>query len=272
MENIVTYEYNGLPISFENGNTKMVNATEMAKVFGKFAKDWLVNKNTKEFLDELSAVRRIPLTELVTISQGGVNQGTWMHEDVAIEFARWLSPKFAIWCNDRIKELAKYGMTATQTTIDNILNNPDFGIQLLQTLKEEREAKVMLERENKAKSEQILLMQDTIKTMEKKVSYLDHIFACPSTVKVKVIAQDYGMSAIAFNQLLHSMGIQYRDGKNWILYRRYIDKGYVKDVPFEYDRKDGTKAVKSNTQWTQKGRAFLYEFLKSNLILPLIEQ
>lgn len=33
-----------------------------------------------------------------------------MHEDVALEFARWLSPKFAIWCNRRIKEL----LTAAQ--------------------------------------------------------------------------------------------------------------------------------------------------------------
>ena len=34
-----------------------------------------------------------------------------MHEDVALEFARWLSPAFAIWCNDRIKELLLNGQT-----------------------------------------------------------------------------------------------------------------------------------------------------------------
>lgn len=90
----------------------MVNATEMAKPFGKLAKDWLANKSTNEFIHTLSAVRGIVLTELVVVKQGGNGeQGTWMHEDVAMEFARWLSPAFAIWCNDRIKELLVSGKT-----------------------------------------------------------------------------------------------------------------------------------------------------------------
>ena len=98
------FQYNGSPISFQKGNSVMVNATEMAKPFGKLAKDWLSNKSTKEFISTLSAVRTIPLTDLVVVRQGGnVEQGTWLHEDVAVEFARWLSPTFAIWCNDRIK-------------------------------------------------------------------------------------------------------------------------------------------------------------------------
>lgn len=107
------FQYNGSPISFQKGNSVMVNATEMAKPFGKLAKDWLSNKSTKEFISTLSAVRTIPLTDLVVVRQGGnVEQGTWLHEDVAVEFARWLSPTFAIWCNDRIKELLTKGRTS----------------------------------------------------------------------------------------------------------------------------------------------------------------
>lgn len=90
----------------------MVNATEMAKPFGKTAKDFLRNQSTQELISTLSAVRQICPTELVKIVQGGSGtQGTWMHEDVALEFARWLSPVFAIWCNDRIKELLLTGAT-----------------------------------------------------------------------------------------------------------------------------------------------------------------
>ena len=82
----------------------MVNATEMAKPFGKLAKDWLSNKSTKEFISTLSAVRTIPLTDLVVVRQGGnVEQGTWLHEDVAVEFARWLSPTFAEMSNESKK-------------------------------------------------------------------------------------------------------------------------------------------------------------------------
>lgn len=119
---------------------------------------------------------------------------------------------------------------------------------------------------------EILELSHTVSTMEKKVTYMDKIFACQSTVKVKTIAQDYGMSAIAFNKLLHNHGIQYKCGDVWVLYAKYLQEGYVKDVSFGYEHKDGTTGVRCNTQWTQKGRAFLYQFLKEKGILPLIEK
>ena len=120
-------------------------------------------------------------------------------------------------------------------------------------------------------NKEILALTSTITSMEKKVTYMDKIFACPSTVKTTTIAQDYGMSAVAFNKLLHGYGIQYRIGDVWNLYAKYLPCGYVKDVPFEYRHANGMPSVKSNMQWTQKGRAFLYEELKSHGILPLIE-
>lgn len=119
--------------------------------------------------------------------------------------------------------------------------------------------------------EEIKQLTSAVSSMEKKVTYLDKILACPSTVKVKTIAQDYGMSAIAFNQLLHKYGIQYKCGDVWVLYAKYLPEGYVKDVPFEYTRTNGTTGVASNMQWTQKGRMFLYEFLKEREVFPLIE-
>ena len=124
----------------------MVNATEMAKPFGKLAKDWLSNKSTKEFLSTLSAVRTIPLTDLVEIKQGGNSeQGTWMHEDVALEFARWLSPAFAIWCNDRIKELLKTGVT----TVSNDDEAIAYVMQVLNRRLEQAKAeKQQLEQQN----------------------------------------------------------------------------------------------------------------------------
>ena len=91
-------------LSGECGPT-VVNATEMAKAFGKRPKDWLINKQAKEYISVYSTVRGIPLTDLVIVKRGGNNQGTWLHSDLAIEFARWLSPEFSIWCNDIIKAL-----------------------------------------------------------------------------------------------------------------------------------------------------------------------
>lgn len=158
LSNNQIFQYNGSPITFQKGDSVMVNATEMAKPFGKLAKDWLSNKSTKEFLSTLSAVRIIPLTGLVEIKQGGNGeQGTWMHEDVAMEFARWLSPAFAIWCNDRIKELLQYGMTATQPTLEQMIDNPDLVIQLATQLKKEREEKEKLRLENESQQHKIAI-------------------------------------------------------------------------------------------------------------------
>ena len=96
------YSYEGSNITFQKGENVMINANDMAKAFGKRPPDFLKTKQTKEFLKELSGVRKIVPSDLVKVVNGD-NGGTWMHEDVAMEFARWLSPKFAIWTNDRIK-------------------------------------------------------------------------------------------------------------------------------------------------------------------------
>ncbi|OZI09323.1 DNA-binding protein [Siphonobacter sp. BAB-5385] len=74
----------------------MVNATEMAKPFGKRPAKWLELPSTQLFLNELETVRK---SDSLILTEEGRNGGTWMHEDVALEFARWLSPAFAIWCN-----------------------------------------------------------------------------------------------------------------------------------------------------------------------------
>lgn len=120
--NTVIYDYKGSQISFSNGENVMINATEMAKFFGKRPVDWLQNQQTEDFLNELSKVRKSTLTDLVQVTKGGNNPGTWMHEDVAMEFARWLSPSFAIWCNDHIKELLRTGVTTVSNDDETILH------------------------------------------------------------------------------------------------------------------------------------------------------
>jgi len=84
----------------------MVNATEMAKPFSKRPIDWLRLPATIAYLDTLSEVRKSHITFVKTVKGNhadGTPQGTWMHEDVALEFARWLSPAFAIWCHHKIE-------------------------------------------------------------------------------------------------------------------------------------------------------------------------
>ena len=111
-EALSTFRFQGNQITFKGGETVMVNATEMAKPFGKVPKDWLRLQQAQDFIASLSSVRQICPSQLIVVNKGNsasFEQGTWMHEDVAMEFARWLSPEFGIWCNDCVKELLLNG-------------------------------------------------------------------------------------------------------------------------------------------------------------------
>ena len=112
MDNVKIFEYNGTPVKFSTDNESfvMINATEMAKKFGKRAFDWLKIDSTKSFLEAIAETKKIVSADLVVVRRGGNekdSQGTWMHEDVAFEFARWLDPKFGAWCNDVVKDLIR---------------------------------------------------------------------------------------------------------------------------------------------------------------------
>lgn len=273
MTDIQIFNYNGNSVTFRKGDSVMVNATEMAKPFGKFSKDWLANKGTVDFLNTLSAVRGISLTELVKIVQGGTpqEQGTWMHEDVAMEFVRWLSPKFAIWCNDRIKELIQVGFTATPAALEAMLANPDLVIGMATQLKQLRTENAEQQKLLVAQTEQIRDLNAANEEMRVKVSYYDQILASKSTVTTTQIAQDYGMSAKKFNTELRNLKIQRKVGGQWILYAPYNTMGYVHSETFIPECSTTGKVVMI-TRWTQKGRLFLYETLKKKGVLPLIER
>ena len=129
------------------------------------------------------------------------------------------------------------------------------------------------QREELAKaSQEIVGLSAQITTMKPKTTYFDVMMKNKSTSVITSMAQDYGMSPQAFNKLLHEHGIQHKVSDQWVLYRQYLDKGYVNSEPVTITHNDGKQTIKYNTKWTQKGRFFLYEFLKEKGILPLIER
>src|SRR5699024_5027003 len=100
----------------------------------------------------------------------------------------------------------------------------------------------------------------------------DRILKNKGLVTISQISKDYGMSAQAMNKKLHEFGVQYKQSNQWLLYSKYQDKGYTHSNTVDIIKKDGTPDVKMNTKWTQKGRLFLYELLKENDIVPVIEK
>ena len=101
--------------------------------------------------------------------------------------------------------------------------------------------------------------------------YARHILSSTQTVTITQIAQDYGFTAVRFNELLKHLHIQHKVGGQWILYAPYIGQGYVQSFSSYFVQPDGEVQVKLHTRWTQSGRLFLYEELKRAAVLPLIE-
>ncbi|MDK4680173.1 KilA-N domain-containing protein [Kingella negevensis] len=106
--NIQSFNYDNISVAFRNDG--YLHATQIAKHFGKLPKDYLKTEQTQEYIAALAdnCVRRKILTDknqLVIIKQGGIEQGTWLHPKLAIHFARWLDPKFAVWCDEQIEQI-----------------------------------------------------------------------------------------------------------------------------------------------------------------------
>lgn len=172
----------------------------------------------------------------------------------AKKFKRWVT-------HEVLPSIRKHGLYAA----DELLANPDLWIKALQELKAERSKNAALEAT-------INIQEQQIAEMKPKASYYDVVLNCKDAVAITTIAKDYGKSGRWLNEYLHNLGVQFRQGKIWLLYQKHARHGYTVTKTHSYPGNDGTMHSKVHTYWTQKGRLFIYELLKSHGVLPLIEQ
>lgn len=190
----------------------------------------------------------------------------------AREFKRWVTSEVL----PAIRKQGGYMATSTDMTDEEIMakailvandaiKRRDEHIRQMQEEQEKSDQTI------KNQQQQILTMATEIQDMQPKVNYYDMILNNKSTVLTTQIALDYGLTAKALNQKLYDLRIQHKVNDQWILYSPYLTMGYMHSEPVEITKHDGQKIVKYNSKWTQKGRLFLYDILKKNDILPLIE-
>ena len=172
----------------------------------------------------------------------------------AKEFKHWVT-------SEVLPSIRRHGMYA----MDELIENPDLAIKALTALKEERE-------KTKRLTETVAVQSQQISELKPKASYYDVVLNCKDLVSITEIAKDYGKSGRWLNEKLHELGIQFKQGsKIWLLYQKYADKGYTSTKTQTYNGNDGNVHTKVHTYWTQKGRLFIYDLLKEQGILPLIE-
>lgn len=172
----------------------------------------------------------------------------------AKEFKRWVT-------SEVLPSIRKHGVYA----VDELLNDPELAIKAFTALKEER-------MKNKQLETTVAVQTQQIAELKPKASYYDVILNCKDLVSATEIAKDYGKSAKWLNNLLHELGVQFKQGGIWLLYQHYAECGYTSTKTHNYLDENGGNHAKVHTYWTQKGRIFIYDLLKGKGIFPNVEK
>lgn len=172
----------------------------------------------------------------------------------AKEFKRWVT-------SEVLPSIRKHGAYA----VDELINDPELAIKAFTALKEER-------MKNKQLETTVAVQTQQISELKPKATYYDVILNCKDLVSATEIAKDYGKSAKWLNNLLHELGVQFKQGGIWLLYQSYAECGYTSTKTHSYLDENGGNHAKVHTYWTQKGRIFIYNLLKGEGILPNVEK
>ncbi|ARJ26042.1 DNA-binding protein (plasmid) [Bacillus mycoides] len=173
-------------------------------------------------------------------------------------FKKWVT-------SEVLPSIRKHGAYMTPSTINALLQDPDLIIGLASQLKNEQQARQVAEQKN-------LMLTQQIAENASKITYLDQILQSQDTVTVSQVAADYGLSAVRLNKILNDEKVQYKVNKQWLLYSKYQNKGYTKSQTVDVIHTDGSRSVKMNTRWTQKGRLFIHEVLMKHGIIPEMDR
>lgn len=259
-----------LPQIFQNdkfGNVRVVLigkkehfcASDIARSLGYKRPNDAVSQHCRSTVKHRIATEQGNASEMNFIPEGDVYRLiTHSKLPQAEEFEHWVF-------DEVLPSIRKHGAYMTDNVLEQAIDNPDFAIGLLTKLKEEREAIKHLQLEN-AQQKQI------IGELQPKATYYDLILQSTQLMPISLIAKDYGMGAPTLNKRLHDLGVQYNQGGTWLLYAKYQDKGYTQSKTQTYQKRDGSPGTNLHTQWTQKGRLFIYELMKQQGILPTIER
>lgn len=198
--------------------------------------DWIEHSNVTEMLRGIDDDEKL----VSTILRAGQNRQMNMLTEnglyeVLMQSRKPIAKQFKKEVKEILKTIRKHGIYATDNVIDNILNNPDFGIELLTKLKEERAARVEAERKN---------------------AILMHV---NKTYTVTEIAKELGMkSAIQLNRILAEKKIQYQVNGTWLMYSKYSDCGYEE---IKQEVLDSGKVI-YHRRTTQMGREFILDLFE----------
>lgn len=255
-----TFSYNGNDVLFDTKDDVMVNATQLAKIYGKRPNDYLSLPATNQLINAITRKYGISENQLVISKVGSSHNGggTWMHRLIVVDFCQWLDIDLKLWCTEKLDELMRYGMTATQPTLEQMIDNPDLVIHLATQLKQEREERAKLEAQTEQQQATIKIQTEEIKQAAPKVSYYDNHLQSVNTLTSTQVAKQIGMDAEKLHRKMKEIGILYKQSGQWLLYSPFSTWGLHATRTQTYTRNDGSIGTSVYTVWTTKGIRFIH--------------
>lgn len=250
-----------LSIKYDEFEEPAVSARELHKALGISHRfnDWM-NTNKKMFVENEDYTTVPVLVEVK--NNGGVQTRELNDYLLKIETAKHICMMSR---TEKGREVRKYFID-----LEKSWNTPEQVMARAIKVADKMIAK--LQGDNEKLLEEVNVKDQVIGELRPKADYTDKILKNPGLVTITQIAKDYGMSAIEMNRKLHDLGIQFKQSDQWLLYSKYHGMGYTHSETVDITRADGRADIKMNTKWTQKGRLFLYNKLKSDGIIPMIER
>ena len=188
MQNLQIFSYEGSPIEFEVIDGKVfANATAMFKAGNTRLDNWKNSSNTYRYAKGVSQKLGIAENQLLVIRHGGLEpQGTWIHECLILNAARYISVEFELWCDEKLSELLRTG----KTQLAPAFNLPDFTDPVAAA----RAWANAVEAGQKATQQ--------LQQQAPRIAYLQNVIDSPDTINTTQLAKEFGMSAKALNQYL----------------------------------------------------------------------
>jgi len=243
---IQTFKYENSPIQFEViDGMVMANATAMFKANNSRLDHWKSAEGTKRYIEAVTRNQGIAESQLVISKYGGSgSQGTWIHEKLILNAARYISVEFELWCDEIISELLRNGTVSLRPS----------ELSRMELLKMALQAE-----------EERIQLSEAVAIMAPKVEYVDKVLASTSTFTVTQIANELNLSAQELNSILVDRNVQHFSSGEYALYQDLKKYGYTETRTVPYKDRLGRSRTKHYMVWTERGRLFIHYLINDNL-------